>query len=143
MKTKYFSEETGKYYDSEKECLEAEKNQKNLIEKKNKDLSLQKRDLAKKIEEADNKVSQANSEYRVKKDEASKILDEAREKAQKILTEASDKIKIAEQEKINAIKEFNDKFGAYSVTYTGKKASEEIERMTDRFDRLFRNLFWF
>ena len=149
MKTKYYSEITGKYYDSEKECKKAEKEFEQrkgnvtVEENKEKSLSIQKKELAQKIESADEKIAEANSEYKIAREEANKILEEAKEKAQKILVEASNKIRIAEEDKVKAVKEFNNKFGTYNVVYTGAKATEELAKTIDRFDRLFRNLFWF
>ena len=84
MKQKFYSESLDKYFDSEKECLEAEKefiNEKNKIEK-NEVLNegqtasqlakerLNKKELSKEIELADQKLSEANRSYDIAKEKA-------------------------------------------------------------------------
>ena len=133
-------------FPSEKECLRAEKEfkQKNEIKvNAEKDNSKLKKELADKITKAEDKIAEANSNYRLAKEEANKILEEANAKVKNLLAEASKKVRDAEKEKYEAVTEFTNKFGSYSVSYTGSKALEEFERAVSNFDRLFRNLFWF
>ena len=50
----------------------------------------------------------------------------------------------AEKAKYKAIKEFNDSYGAYQVTYTGARAAEEMLKTLRELDRagsLFDTLF--
>ena len=143
---KYYSEITKKNYNSEKECLEAEKQhalKSNEESKKQTELSIRKKQLAKAIEEADEKVTQANKEYNVAKAEAKKVAQEADKKIDEIFTDAENKIKEAEQEKFKLIQKWNEEFGTYNKTYTGQKALEEYERVTSRFFNDFFKHFWF
>lgn len=142
---KYYSEITKKNYNSEKECLEAEKQyalKSNEESKKQTQLSIRKKQLAKAIEEADEKVTQANKEYEIAKAEAKKVAEEADKKIDEIFTNAENKIKEAESSKFKLIQKWNEEFGTYNKTYTGKKALEEYEKAINRFNNLFK-FFWF
>ena len=46
-------------------------------------------------------------------------------------------------EKLKALQEFTEKYGAYKKVYTGNKALEEYHRMHRTIDSIFNNLFWF
>lgn len=142
---KYYSEITKKNYNSEKECLEAERQyalKSNEESKKQTQLSIRKKQLAKAIEEADEKVTQANKEYEIAKAEAKKVAEEADKKIDEIFTNAENKIKEAESNKFKLIQKWNEEFGTYNKTYTGKKALEEYEKAINRFNNLFK-FFWF
>ena len=53
-----------------------------------------------------------------------------------MVKEADEAVKKAETAKRDAILKFNEKFGAYSKTYTGERAEREFERITDYFNDL-------
>ena len=159
MKQKFYSESLDKYFDSEKECLEAEKefiSEKNKIEK-NEVLNegqtasqlakerLNKKELSKEIELADNKLSEANRLYDIAKEKASKIISDANKQAKEILDIAKDEVRKASEEKFSAIAKWNNKFGTYTTTVTGEKAAEELRRTFNQFDDYFSKFFkfWF
>lgn len=134
---KYYSDVTNKFYEKEEDLHKAEDNV--LAEKKQ--TSLDKKNLSKKIEETENALALAYEDYDKAKAEVKKILEESNIKCQKILQEANDKITKAKLTNTKAVREFTDKYGTYTVTYTGKKAQEEWERHLKYFDKVFRD-FW-
>lgn len=141
---RYYSDILKKAFNSEKECLEAEKahNLKaNEESKKQTQLSIKKKELAKAIELADEKVTKANKEFEIAKAEAKKVAVEADKKIDEIFTNAENKIKEAEEEKFKLLQKWTEEFGTYNKTYTGKKALEEYEKVIARFNNIFKN-FW-
>lgn len=143
---KYYSDLTGKTYPTEKECLAAEadyKKAQEIQENKTKETSKRKKELSQLIELADNKVTEANKLYEIAKEKARKILEESNKQVKDILDKAEEEVKNAEEEKLDAIRNFNKEFGSYSMTYTGTKAIEEYNKAVDKFNKIFRNIFWF
>lgn len=143
---KYFSEVLNKSFDTEKECLEAEKKEqtnKQIIEAQK---SKHKKELAVAIEDADKQLNEANRLYDVAKQKAVDILEKSNKEVKEILETAEKEVKKANEEKLNAILAFNKEFGAYSVTYTGEKAATEYNNIVKSFQsdlRRFFNNFWF
>lgn len=148
---KITSELTGKEYKTVEECLRAEEEFKLQELKKEKDakketiklneLAKTKKELAKAIEDADEKVSEANKLYEVAEQKVADILDKSNKEAQKVLDEAREKVKIAEEEKLNALMKFNKEFGTYKTVITGEKAAEEYKKAVDRFNNSFNSVF--
>lgn len=148
---KYYSEILKKNFDSEEDCLKAERNyqseqkkieeklQKALQEKKAKDeeLALSKKELATKIEEASAKVEEANNVYDAAKEKATAILNKAKEEAAGILDVAKNKVREAEKARYEALSAFNKKFGPYTTTLTGEKAAKEYSKAVRRFNDVF------
>jgi len=134
---RYYSDVTNKFYDNEKDLHEAE--DKVLAEKKQ--TSLDKKNLSKKIDETETALTLAYEDYDKAKAEVKKILEESNIKCQKILEEANNKINEAKATNTKALKEFTDKYGTYTVTYTGEKAQQEWQRHLKYFDKIFRD-FW-
>ena len=152
---KYYSEKLNKPFDTEEECVKAEKEfdrqqeqiQKELDEaiaaKKVEDekLNASKKEMSKTIEEANKKLEEANSVYEVAKQKATEIINEAKQKANEILGAAREKVRLAQEEKYKAVSAFNDKFGPYTISLTGEKAAEEFNRAIKECNNLFGN-FW-
>lgn len=134
---RYYSDITNKFYDKEEELNKAEETV--LSEKKK--ISSDKKILSKKIEETENALALAYEDYDKAKAEVKKILEESNIKCQKILQEANSKITKAKLTNTKAVQEFTDKYGTYTITYTGKKAQEEWQRHLKYFDKIFRD-FW-
>lgn len=149
---KYYSDILKKNFNTEKECLEAEKQhalKSNEESKKQTQLSLRKKALAKEIDDADVKVTEANKLYDIAKDKARKILEDANKQAEKVLEEAEVKVREAEENKLKALQTWSKEFGTYSKTYTGQKALEEYKKSIERFnnfssilDHFFDKLFF-
>ena len=106
---------------------------------------LNKKELSKEIELADEKLSEANRLYDIAKEKASKIISDANKQAKEILDIAKDEVRKASEEKFSAIAKWNNKFGTYTTTVTGEKAAEELRRTFNQFDDYFSKFFkfWF
>ena len=149
---KITSELTGKEYKTVDECLKAEEEYKKGLEEKStteakklNELGKEKKLLAKAIEEAEDKVREAENLYEVARQKAADILDESNKQVEKILSDAREKVKQAEEEKLNAVMKFNKEFGTYKTVITGEKAAEEYNKAVKRFDNMFKDFmkFWF
>ena len=141
---KYFSEVTNKYYDSEQECLEAEKKFEEekkkselAIAEKKSAISKRKKELSDSITLSDKKVEYAYKELETARTEADKIVKEAREKANSLVKEAVKKVEAETSERAKQIAKFNEEFGPYTVTYTGNMAEEEYNRIIHRINEMF------
>lgn len=155
---KYMSEITKEFYNSEKECLDAEKlfiekqkAEEELKRQKNNELSAQKKVASERIEKSLEKLSDAYDKYELAEKNAKEIYDKAYEEAKKILAkaindgkdilkEASEVIKTAKDENSEAVADFNKKFGQYRVNFTGEKANKyfrTFEKEFTSFDSLF------
>lgn len=155
FKMRYVSDKTGKSYDTEKECLKAEKEFDLEQERKEKEVELQKgliskekKELADRITEAEIELEKANKEYELAQDKATEILERSNKEVKEILDPAREKVKAAERAKRDAIIEFNKKFGVYTTKYTGEKAIEEFNKALNSYrfyDPFFDILkkFWF
>lgn len=138
-----------KEFKTEKECLdyeakvakEAEEREKALKEKAAKD-SKEKKELDKKVQEAEHKLEVAYSNFELAEDECKKIRDEANEKINKIMSDAKQLVVTAESDRFKAVKEFNDKFGRYEVSYEGEKAYQEYKKAISYMNKLFNNFFF-
>lgn len=166
---KYYSEKTDKLYDSVEECMKAEteaggiksedspedvdtylkdkdspsslpseekQSQKNLVSKKKKELSSR-------IAEADEEVDKAYKNLFEAKKEASNILKEANKRADDVVEKALNLVREKTGERALQISNFNKEFGPYMVTYTGKKAEEEYNKIINQFHDLFNVKFPF
>ena len=137
---KYYSEKLDKMFESEKELLDAEA-QLQAKELKAQQTEKTKKELAKAIENADEKINEANKLYEIAQQKAADILEKSNKEAKKVLDDAKEKVKQAEDEKLKALIEFNKRFGTYSKTITGEKAAEEYKKAVDRFNNSFESVF--
>ena len=69
------------------------------------------------------------------------IINEAKKQVKDILDPAKKEISDAENERMEAIKEFNEKYGVYTETFSGDKAVEQYNRVLNQFNSTFEN-FW-
>lgn len=151
---KFYSEVLNNYYNTEKECVEAEKEyrkkaekEKMLKEEKEKNLQREKKEAAKKVEDAEAALSEAYDRFKLEKQNAEELLAKAKAAYSETLEKAAADVKEKERKKLEAVKEFNDHFGVYSKIYTGEKASKEVARISDLLDGWFnyntlRNFWW-
>lgn len=149
---KIYSELTKEFYESVPECEKAEKayekEQKKLAEEKEiaeANKSKEKKELAKAIEEADKKLVEANELYEVAKKQAAELIEKSNKEVSEILDKAEKTVTEAEVTKFNAIKAFNDKFGAYVTTISDEKAANEFNRSVERFNNTLKSFlrnFW-
>lgn len=139
----YYSEKLEELFETQKalEIAESEydKGQKEK-EKREKDKKAEKKRLAKLIEDAEADIDKARDEFIEVKAEAMKIVESTEETVNKMLKDAEDKITQAQERRYEAIKNFNEKFGTYTKTYTGDKAYNEFKRNVDLMSLLFNHL---
>ena len=90
---------------------------------------------AKVVESAERAVSEAY-------DELKKAEDKARVAYKNIVNPAKEKLQKAEKQRLEAIIDFNKKFGVYTKRYTGQEANDEFLRTLTHIEDLF-NIFNF
>ena len=148
---KVYSDVLNEFFDTIEEAKQAEYEEEALKEKEDiavKEQSNEKKALAKVIEDCEENVLKAEAEFDVAKTKveelyadakkrADEILKETRAKTYDILSEAKKNVQKANEEKYNAVCEFNKKFGAYTKQYTGKKAADELLRHLKFFSDIF------
>ena len=141
MKKVFYSETLNKYFDSEEECIKQELIERNKNEIKQKSISVEeqkaasRKQAAKVVESAERAVSQAY-------DELKKAEDKARVAYKNIVNPAKEKLQKAEKQRLEAIIDFNKKFGVYTKRYTGQEANDEFLRTLTHIEDLF-NIFNF
>lgn len=139
MKKVFYSEILNKYFDSEEECIKQEliEKSKNTINRKSMSVEEQKaesrKQAAKVVESAERAVSEAY-------DELKKAEDKARIAYKEIVNPAKEKLQKAEKNRLEAIMDFNKKFGVYTKRYTGQEANDEFLRSLSHIEDLF-NIF--
>lgn len=146
---KFYSDIVNKVFDSEEECLNAEKEfneKKEAAEAERKAkaalVSKEKKELSDAVEAAESKLSKAYEEYDLAKEEVKKILEESNQKALEILNPAKEAIREAQRERYTAISEFNKKYGIYTAQYTGDRAFKEFKRATSWIEDFFNRFTW-
>lgn len=134
---KYYSEDLKKFYDSESDLLKAEeeaKKQKDIAENSRKE-------MARKIDEANARIDTAYKSYEAAKKQVNDIINEAKKQVKNILDPAKKEISDAENARMEAIKEFNKKYGVYTETFSGDKAMEQYNRVLNQFNSAFENVW--
>ena len=93
--------------------------------------------------ECDKRSDEALKEVESAKAECAKILEESNQQVEKILKTAREKVKSAREAKYDKITEFSNKFGGYTVYYTGDRAAKEIKRLDGEFNAILNSLLSF
>ena len=152
---RYFSDKLNKFFETEEECKNAEKETADVTENKDtceckvKDTPIASKEVSQKsvkkqlltnIDSCRNAVDKAYSDYEIAKDKAAKILEESNKQVEDILNPAKDNIKKAQEAWYKAIDEFNNKFGPYVLYYTGERAAKEYVRLNHIFNDIFKLL---
>ena len=158
---KYYSEKLDKVFDTPEALEEAEsavctcnkvddnfKNEK-LCDTEKKDLNKipSKKQLAADVDDADAKVKDAYAEYEVAKKQIEDLSKTYLESVDAILTPAKEAVKKAEEERYEAIRKFNNYYGAYQTVLTGDRAAKEMIRAINEINsiqrKIWNNTFWF
>lgn len=149
---KFYSEKLNKLFDTPEELQAAE-----TLKKKKKAVAEQpivdeaatvptRKELASAVEAADERVKQAYADYETAKGKAEELSKKYLEEINALLDPAQKAVKEAERLRYEAIRNFNDSYGAYQVTYTGAKAADEmmkaISNINSRANKMFRDMFW-
>ena len=128
----YYSEKLEELFENEESLNSAEakydeeQQEKERIEK---DKKAEKKRLAKLIEDAEADIDKARDELVKVKEEAMTIVKATEATVNEMLKDAEDKITEAQERRYEAIKNFNEKFGTYTKTYTGDKAYNEFKQI--------------
>lgn len=141
---KYYSEKLDKLFESEKLLVEEEKKYdlaKAKEEKEQQKYMASKKEMASKIENANAEIENARENYAKIYDEAQKKIETAKAEAEKMLIPARAKVKDAQYKKYMAVKEFNQNYGPYTVSYTGEKAYNEFRRNSDWLNYIINEFF--
>ena len=151
---KYYSEILNEFFDSESALKEAESLVECTCDNCDDDMCERtaevektptKKQLAANVERADKALESAKSDYeaaRVKVEELSK---KYLEEVDAILCPAKSAVEKAQQEKYDAIKEFNKTYGVYRTFYTGDRAAREFTsalKDLNAIQKLFYNSLW-
>lgn len=149
---KFYSEKLDKLFDSIEELQAAEtskKKKKTATEQPVVDESATvptRKELATAVETADEKLKQAYADYETAKAKAEELSKKYLEEINALLDPAQKAVKEAERLRYEAIRNFNDSYGAYQVTYTGAKAADEmmkaINNINSKASKIFRDMFW-
>lgn len=160
---KFYSEKLDKLFDSAEELAQAEQMTKSATKKKktakvdeaviNDVITEQtqpevptRKQLAAEVEAADEALKEAYANYDAAKLKTEELSRKYLEEVNAILDPAQSAVKNAEKKRYEAIRNFNDSFGAYQVTYTGAKAADEmmkaISNINSRANKIFRDMFW-
>lgn len=150
---KYYSEKLNEMFNSAEELLAAEgkivKAKKKATAEPAPDKQAEpevptRKQLAAAVESADNAVKEAYVNYETAKTKAEELSKKYLEEINNIMEPAKTAVKNAEQQRYEAIRKFNDSYGAYQVTYTGTRAADELMKAISRMNsKQFRELFWF
>ena len=135
---RFYSDELKKFFDTQEQCLAAEETARVEAEEK----KVTKAKLAKAIDDADKALDEAYEGLKLAKEQVEELQKEYDSKVDEIMNPAHDRIKECTKARADAIKEFNDKFGVYTTTYTGNKALQEFAKMEDAFNKLWKKFYW-
>lgn len=136
---RYFSDELKQFFDTEESLLAAEE----TARQKQESAKATKAKYAKAVEDAEAEIDAARKAYDDAEAKVAELQKEYDEKVKEIMDPAVQRYVEAKRARATAIKEFNDKYGTYTTTYTGNDALNELEKFTSRFEKLFHNRFFF
>lgn len=156
---KYYSEKTGKLYSSVEALQEAEStfDAQNLNSAPSKKRTTKKacnvsetvnqptrKQLAADVEQAEGVVKAAYAEYDVAKQKVEELSKQYLEQVDAIIEPAKENVKKAEQARYDAIRKFNEAYGAYQTVYTGDRAAAEFSKALKEMNNLrwFKDLFF-
>lgn len=155
-KMKFYSEKLDKLFDSKEDLEAAEaakvskkkktKAESTTVEQPTSEETPSRKQLAYEVELADESVKEAYANYESAKVKAEELSKKYLAEISEILDPAQKAVKDAEQARYEAIRKFNDSYGAYQVTYTGARAADEmmkaISNINSRATKIFRDMFW-
>ena len=162
---KFYSEITKDFYDSEKALLDAEAaatattecdmcecreecesdqcvHTKDVESKDTTETKLTRKQLAANVEKADKVLAEARANLEVANQKAEKLSKEYLKSIEDLLNPARKAVNDAQAAKYEAIREFNEEYGPYKVSYTGDKAAQEMINTIRDMNRIFKR-FWF
>lgn len=155
---KFYSEKLDKVFDTEEELRTAEESTDCLAKEdcckscsecscENEVKKPSKKQLASDVDDAEAKLSAAYADYEVAKKQVEELSKTYLESVNAILEPAKEAVKSAEEARYEAIKKFNESFGAYQTVLTGDRAAKELVRTMNEINsfqrKFFNHAFWF
>jgi hypothetical protein len=135
---KFYSEELEQFFDTEEQCLAEEEKARIAAEEK----KVTKAKLAKAVEDADKALDLAYEGLEEAKNKVLELQKEYDAKVDEIMDPALEAIKECNKARTDAIREFNDKYGVYTTTYTGNKALNEFAKVDNMLNQLWKRFYW-
>lgn len=135
---KFYSEELKQFFDTEEQCLAEEEKARVAAEEK----KVTKAKLAKAVEDAEKDLDEAYAGLEEAKKKVAELQKEYAEKVDSIMNPARELITECTKIRAEAIKEFNDKFGVYTTTYTGNKALNEFVKLDNMMNQLWKRFYY-
>lgn len=126
---RYYSDELKRFFDTEEQCLAEEEKARVAAEEK----KVTKAKLAKAVEDADKALEEAYELLGNAKEQVAELQKEYDEKVDAIMNPAHERVKECAKARAEAIKNFNENFGAYTTTYSGDKALNELRKLEEYF----------
>ena len=126
---KYYSEKLDQLFNTLEELTDAESKSKKKKSSKQEEpqvTSPTRKELAAEIDAAETAVKEAYANYEATKAKAEELSKKYLEEIDNLMIPAKKAITDAEKKRYEAIKAFNNTFGAYQVTYTGARAADEM-----------------
>lgn len=167
---KFYSEELGELFDTEKELVEAEDAFKETLKGLSEvvdevaelndngvtvphisvngrsvdlnEISKQKKLFAKEVERAEQTLEEAYANYALAQEQCKKIIEDSNNEMVALLEPAREAVEKAERDRLTAIKRFNKEFGPFKTTYSGDRALKEFYQALDRINSPFGSLFF-
>ena len=150
---KFYSEKLNQMFDTPEQLEQAEattttkRKGRKLTDEPAKEAQPTKKQLAAEVEAADEAVKAAYVDYESAKAKVEELSKQYLDQVNSIIEPAKKAIKDAEQKRYDAIRRFNETFGAYQVTYTGARAADEllkaITSLNSRANRFYTDFFNF
>ena len=135
---RYYSDELKKFFETEKECKDAEAKAKELAEK-NKST---KATMAKAVEEADLRLDLAYKELEQAKKHVKELQKMYDAEVDNVMNPVMENINKCLDDRQKAIQAVNQKFGAYTTTDSGNKAIDEFLKTSNILDSLWKSFYY-
>ena len=135
---RYYSDELKKFFETEKECKDAEAKAKELAEK-NKST---KATMAKAVEEADLRLDLAYKELEQAKKHVKELQKMYDAEVDNVMNPVMENINKCLDDRQKAIQAFNQKFGAYTTTDSGNTAIDEFLKTSNILDSLWKSFYY-
>ncbi len=135
---RYYSDELKRCFDTEEQCLAEEEKARQAAEEK----KVTKAKLAKAVEDADKALDKSYECLELAKQQVAELQKEYDEQVDAIMNPVLELIKECAKNRADAIKEFNDKFGVYTTTYTGNKALNEMLKMNKAINQFWKRFYY-
>jgi hypothetical protein len=134
---KFYSEELKQFFETEEQCLAEEEKARVAAEEK----KVTKAKLAKAVEDTEKDLDEAYAGLKIAEEKVAELQKEYDAKVDAIMTPAHDRIKECAKARAEAIKQFNDKFGVYTTTYSGNKALNEFAKIDDMINQFWKRFY--